>query len=170
MKKKTKKPILIPFAATLILTLFSTFIFVSSIQVRVELSPNPNILPSINANGTSFHGFIDVTIPMNISNDSPATLLDIKINVSISIASIDHFSWFPDTTIVSISKSIKKIDSGNLYQGLIHVNISSFIAILAILNVYLVLDVEVSLNSHFGLFSIPFHWIGRIQDYWKAPF
>jgi hypothetical protein len=120
--------------------------------------------------GTSFHGFIDVTIPINISNDSPANLLDITINVSISIVSIEHFSWFPDTTIISISKTIEKINSNDMYQGIIYVTISNFIAILAILDAYLVLDVEISLYSDFGFFSIPFHWIGRIQDYWKAPF
>ncbi|MFX0085076.1 MAG: hypothetical protein ACFFAU_05320 [Candidatus Hodarchaeota archaeon] len=170
MKKKTKKPILIPFIVTLIMTLFCVFIFISSLQVRVELSPRPNIRPNILANGTSFHGFIDVTIPINITNDSPATLLDITINVSLSIVSIEHFSWFPDTTIISISKVIERIDSNEMYQDKIQVNISDFIAILAILDVYLVLDVEVSLKYNFGLFFFPFHWVGRIQDYWKAPF
>ncbi len=150
--------------------LFCIFIFISSLQVRVELSPHPNIRPNILANGSSFHGFIDVTIPINITNYSPATLLDIIINVLLSIVSIEHFSWFPDTRIISISKTIERIDSNEFYQDIIYVNISDFIAILAILDTYLVLDVEVSLNSNFGLFFFPFHWVGRIQDYWKAPF
>lgn len=64
----------------------------------------------------------------------------------------------------------KKQVSNQLYQGSIYLNVSNYIAILAIFDTYLVLDVEVSLDSDFGFFSFPFHWIGRVQEYWDAPF
>jgi len=45
-----------------------------------------------------------------------------------------------------------------------------FFGLVTELDTYLVLDVEVSLDSDFGFFSFLFHWIGRVQEYWDAPF
>ena len=77
---------------------------------------------------------------------------------------------FPDTTIVETIEKIDIISSNSFIKEVIYVNLSNFISILAVFDVYLVLDLELTLFYEIGGFQIPIHLINRIQDYWKAPY
>jgi hypothetical protein len=145
-------------------------IFFSAQHVRVELPPHPDIHPNLSRDGSNYSGFIDVTIPLNISNQSPASLMNGNVLASLSVVSIENFGLFPDTTLVNISEAIQTINPNEFTQIVINVNISSWIPILAVFDAYLVLDFDISLDFHLGLFSFPIHLVGRVQDRWDAPF
>ena len=170
MTSRSKKPLIIPISVILIISSIAFFAFLSAQQVQVELPPHPKIRPNIYRTGSSFSGFIDFTIPFNISNHSPASLKNIRIYASISVVSIENFGLFPDTTIVNISEEIKTINPNELVHVVLHVNVSSWIPILAIVDAYLILDVDISLKYQLGLLNFPVHLVARLQDTWHAPF
>ncbi len=170
MTNRSKKPLVVPISMTLIISSIAFLTFLSAQQVRVELPSHPEIHPNLSRNGSSFSGFIDVTIPFNISNHSPIALKNGKILASLSVVSIENFGLFPDTILVNISEKIQTINPNDYVQIDLHVNISSWIPMLAIVDAYLVLDIDVSLDYKFGFLSFPIHLIGRLQDTWDAPF
>ena len=170
MTNRSKKPLLIPISMTMIITSIALITFFSAQRVQVKLPPHPDIRPNLSRDGSNFSGFIDVTIPLNISNHSPASLKNGNVEVSLSVVSIENFGLFPDTTLVNISEAIQTIDPKDFTQILINVNVSSWIPILAVFDAYLVLDFDIRLDFHLGLFSFPIHLVNRIQDTWDAPF
>ncbi|MFX0210285.1 MAG: hypothetical protein ACFFDT_30175, partial [Candidatus Hodarchaeota archaeon] len=167
---RSKKPLIVPISLTMILTSIALITFLSAQRVHVELPPHPEIHPNLSRDGSNYSGFIDVTIPLNISNHSPASLKNGNVLVSLSVVSIENFGLFPDTTLVNISEAIQTIYPNDFTQIVINVNISSLIPILAVFDAYLVLDFDIRLDFQLGLFSFPIHLVGRVQDTWNAPF
>jgi hypothetical protein len=145
-------------------------LFFSVQHIEVEIPPQPIVRPSLLKDGSSFSGYIDVAVPFNVSNQSPAALRNIKIDASLSIVNIDTFGLFPDTTIMNVSHNVNHIAPYEYYQSIIHINVSSWIVVLAIMDAYLVIDIEVFLDYHLDPISYPFHWVGRVQGEWEAPF
>jgi hypothetical protein len=155
---------------TLIISSVALLAFFSAQQVKIELPSRPEILPNLSRNGSSFNGFIDVTIPLNISNRSPASLKNVIIDTSMSVVSIESFSLFPDTTIVNVSEKISNIGPNEFFQVVLVLYVSSWIPVLAVFDAYLVLDFDISLDYQLGPLSFPVHLVGRLQDTWIAPF
>ncbi len=145
-------------------------IFLSALNIQIELPPTPDIKPNLSRDGTNFSGFIDVMIPLNISNNSPGRIRDIRISALLSIVSIENFGLFPDTTLVNVSQYLESINPSEIVHVDLNVNVSSWIPILAIVDAYLVLDVDIHLFYNFSLFDFPIHLVTRIQEFWKAPF
>jgi hypothetical protein len=170
MTKRSKKPLLIPIFMTLIISSIALLTFFSAQQVQVELPQYPEIRPNLSQDGSNFYGFIDITIPYNISNRSPAFLKNGKIDASMSVVSIEGIGLFPDTTILNISEEIPTIKPNDFVPHVLQVKISSWIPILAIMDAYLVLDIDLSLTYQLGPFNFPVHLIARLQDMWIAPF
>ncbi|MFW9778990.1 MAG: hypothetical protein ACFFE8_09075 [Candidatus Heimdallarchaeota archaeon] len=170
MNSRSKKPLFIPITATVLIAIVSTMLFFSAQNIQVEIPPQPTVKPNLSREGSSFSGYIDVVIPVNVSNQSPATLQNIRIEATLSIVSIETFGLFPDTTILNVSHRIKQIDPYEYYQLNININVSSWIVILAIMDAYLVIDIEIFLDYHWATISYPFHWAGRVQGAWEAPF
>jgi hypothetical protein len=136
----------------------------------VDLPPTPQIQPNLSLSGSSFEGFIDITLPVNVSNRSPAILKDIRIVSTLSVVSVENFGIFPDTTLVNVSEHINSISPNSLKQIILYVRLISWIPILAVVDAYLVFDIDVSLVVILGPLILPFHLVIRIQDYWKGPF
>ena len=170
MTHRSKKPLIIPICMTLIISSIAFLTFFSAQQVQVELPRYPEIRPNLSQDGSNFCGFIDITIPYNISNRSPAFLKNGKIEALMSVVSIENFGLFPDTTIINVSEEIPTIKPNDFVQHVLQVKISSWIPILAIMDAYLVLDIDISLNYQIGPFNFPVHLIARLQDTWTAPF
>lgn len=167
---KSKKPLIIPIIVTVTIFTIALFVFFSAQQIHVELPTHPDIRPNLSRNGSSYSGYIDVFVPLNISNDSAASLKNVDIYASISVVSIENFGLFPDTTIVNISERITSIDPAEIVQIVLNVNISSWIPVLAVLDAYLVLDFDINLDYQLGPLTFPVHLVGRLQDVWEAPF
>lgn len=155
---------------TILITSIALLTFFSAQQVRVELPPQPEIHPNLSRNGTNYSGFIDITIPFNISNHSLASLKNGNIDVSLSVVSIENFGLFPDTTLVNVSEEIQTINPNDFVQIVLNINVSSWIPLLAVVDAYLVLDFDIRLDFHLGPLYLPVHLVGRIQDTWEAPF
>lgn len=155
---------------TILISSVALLSMVTAQEVKVELPPHPEIRPNLSRNGSSFIGFIDLIIPFNISNHSPASLKNIKISALLSVLSVENFGLFPDTTIANVSEEIKRINPNDFAQVVLRVNVSSWIPILAVLDAYLVLDIDISLNYQLGPLNIPVHLVARLQDRWIAPF
>ncbi len=170
MTGQSRKPLIIPILMTIVVSSVALMAFLSAQQVQVELPPQPEIHPNLSRNGSSYSGFIDILIPLNISNHSPASLRNVDIYASMSIVSIENFGLFPDTTIVNISERISSIDPGEIVQIVLNVNVSSWIPLLAVLDAYLVLDFDINLDYQLGPLCFPVHLVGRLQDVWEAPF
>ncbi|MFX0123054.1 MAG: hypothetical protein ACFFAE_05410 [Candidatus Hodarchaeota archaeon] len=170
MTTRSKKPLIVPVLMTILITSIALLAFFSALQVRVELPPHPEIHPNLSREGSNYSGFIDITIPFNISNHSSASLKNGNVMASLSVVSIENFGLFPDTTLVNVSEEIQTINPGDFVQIVLNVNVSSWIPMLAVLDAYLVLDFDISLDFQFGLLSLPIHLVGRIQDNWDAPF
>lgn len=170
MTKRSKKPLLIPIILTSItLFLILTYWFSFSLII-IDLAEEPTITPSITRDGNNFSGWVEIKINYNITNKSPATLHNINVNISITLSGIEHINAFPDATILKVTESIDKIASRSNYQGCSFVNISSITPILAIIDAYLVLDVDIFFEFDQFPLRLPLHFIARIQDYWEAPF
>ncbi|UCE14728.1 MAG: hypothetical protein JSV04_05980 [Candidatus Heimdallarchaeota archaeon] len=170
MTVKSKKPLIVPITMTVFISSIALLVFFTAQQIQVELPPHPEIHPNLSRNGSSYSGFIDVVLPFNISNRSPVSLNNVKIYASMSVISVENFGLFPDTTIANISEEIQTITPHSFTQIELRINISSWIPILAVVNAYLVLDIDISLNYQIGPLVIPFHLVGRLQDSWIAPF
>jgi len=170
MANRSRKPLIIPVSMTIIITSIALYTFLSTQQIRVELPPHPEIHPNLSWNGSNYNGFIDITIPLNITNHSPASLKNGKITASLSVVSVEDFGLFPDTILVNISEDIQTIRPNDIMHLVLDVNVSSWIPILAVFDAYLVLDFEISLDYQLGPFSFPIHLVNRIQDTWDAPF
>ncbi|MFX1285740.1 MAG: hypothetical protein ACFFB5_19020 [Promethearchaeota archaeon] len=170
MTNRSKKPLIVPISMTLIVSSIALLTFFSAHQVQVELPPHPEIRPNLSQNGSNFNGFIDITIPFNISNRSPAFLKNGKIFASMSVVSIENFGLFPDTTIINVSQEIPVINPNDFKQIVLQVKVSSWIPVLAIVDAYLVLDIDISLEYTLGFLLFPIHLVGRLQDKWDAPF
>jgi hypothetical protein len=155
---------------TILIISIALLTFISAQQVKVELPPYPEIHPNLSQDGSNYIGFIDIILPFNISNHSLASLKNGNIVASLSVVSIENFGLFPDTTLVNVSEKIQTIHPNNFVQIILNINISSWIPILAVLDAYLVLDFDISLDFQLGPFSFPIHLVGRIQDTWDAPF
>ncbi len=166
----SKKPLIVPMAMTILITSIALLTFCSAQQVQVELPPHPEIHPNLSRDGSNYSGFIDIIIPFNISNHSLASLKNGNIIASLSVVSIENFGLFPDTTLVNVSQKIQTMNPSDFVQIVLNINVSSWIPILAVLNAYLVLDFDISLDFQLGFFSFPIHLVGRIQDTWDAPF
>ncbi|MHA2224457.1 MAG: hypothetical protein ACXAC8_04595 [Candidatus Hodarchaeales archaeon] len=170
MNRRSRKPLIVPLLMVIIVASFAVTLFLSSQQVQIELPSAPEIEPKITKNGSSFKGFIDVIIPLNITNNSPASLQDIQIYASLSVISIESFGLFPDTTILNISEFIKLILPNESVHLVLELNVSSWVPILAIVDAYLILDVDIQLNYVIGTFMFPIHLVTRLQDLWEASF
>ena len=170
MTAKSKKPLIVPIIMTILITSTALFVFFTAQQIHVELPSHPEIYPNLSRTGSSYDGFIDVVLPLNITNSSPVSLKNVKIYALMSVTSIENFGLFPDTTIANISEEIEAINSNTFVQVVLLINVSSWIPLLAVINAYLVLDIDISLNYQFGPLSIPFHLVTRLQDRWNAPF
>ncbi|MFX1505872.1 MAG: hypothetical protein ACFFDC_07135 [Promethearchaeota archaeon] len=170
MTNRSRKPLLVPISLTIIITSIALLTFLSAQHVRVELPPHPDIHPNLSRNGSNYSGFIDVTIPLNISNHSPASLKNGKVIASLSIVSIENFGLFPDTTLINVSEVIQTINPNDFVQIVLNVNVSSWVPILAVFDAYLVLDFNIILDYQLGPLSFPIHLVNRIQDTWDAPF
>ncbi|MFW9904008.1 MAG: hypothetical protein ACFFFH_06720 [Candidatus Thorarchaeota archaeon] len=170
MTNRSKKPLIAPISVTIIFISIALLTFFSAQQIRVELPPHPDVHPNFSRDGSSYQGFIDIVIPFNISNQSPASLKNAKVIASLSIVSIENFGLFPDTTLVNVSEVIQTINPNDFVQIVLNVNVSSWIPILAVFDAYLVLDFNISLDYQLGPFSFPIHLVNRIQDTWDAPF
>lgn len=155
---------------TLLISSIVLLTFLTAQQIQVELPPYPEIHSNLSRNGSSFNGFIDITIPFNISNHSPATLRNGKILASLSVVSIENFGLFPDTVLVNLSEEIETIHPNDFLQIILCINVSSWIPMLAIVDAYLVLDYDISLDYQLVPLCFPVHLVGRLQDTWKAPF
>ncbi len=130
MTSHSKKPLIVPISMTLIISSIALLAFFSAQLVQVELPSHPEIHPNISRNGSSFNGFIDVNIPLNISNHSPASLKNVIIHTSMSVVSIGNFGLFPDTTIVKVSEKITNISPNEFVQVVLEVNVSSWIPVI----------------------------------------
>ncbi|MFX1516081.1 MAG: hypothetical protein ACFFC6_07225 [Promethearchaeota archaeon] len=170
MVNRSRKPLIIPISVIIFIISIALLTFSSARQVRVELPLHPEIHPKLFRDGSNYNGFIDITIPLNISNHSPASLKNGNIIASLSVVSIEQFGLFPDTTLVNVSKVIQTIKPHDFVQIVLDVKVSSWIPILAVFDAYLVLDFDISLDFQLGSFSFPIHLINRIQDTWDAPF
>ena len=88
----------------------------------------------------------------------------------MSVVSIENFGLFPDTTLINVSEKIQTIHPDDFVQIVLNVNVSSWIPLLAVLDAYLVLDLDINLDYQLGPFSFPIHLVNRIQNTWDAPF
>jgi len=167
---RSKKPLIIPALTTTTATVLLLAMFISVLLMEVQMPPQADIKPNITRNGNNFAGFVDIAVPYNISNHSPAAMRDINITLTMTLTSIKNIGWFPDATILQISEIIPDINAFSFIQGTIKINVSSFIAILAVVDAGLVMDVEVTARFQLGPVMIPVHYIYRLQDEWKAPF
>ncbi|MFX1336049.1 MAG: hypothetical protein ACFFAM_16585 [Promethearchaeota archaeon] len=170
MTNRSKKPLVIPIIIILSLASIALLTFFSTQQVEVELPPHPEIHPNLSREGSSFKGFIDIIIPVNISNHSPGILRNGRIRASLSVVSIEDFGLFPDTILVNLTQEIEIIHPKDFLQIPLYIKVSSWIPMLAIVDAYLVLDVDITLEYQIGLITFPIHLIGRIQEIWDAPF
>jgi hypothetical protein len=170
MIKRFKNPLILPILMTLLVSTIAAVSFISVQNIEVNLPPTPDIQPNLSLSGSSFGGFIDITLPVNVSNRSPAILKDIRIFSTLSIVSIENFGLFPDTTLVNVSENIDTILANSFKQIIFYVRVISWIPVLAIVDAYLVFDIDVNLKVILGPFTFPFHSVIRIQNYWEAPF
>ncbi|MHA2294836.1 MAG: hypothetical protein ACXAEU_01600 [Candidatus Hodarchaeales archaeon] len=170
MTRGSKKALLIPTLATASISVLVLSVFVSVTLINVGLPVQADIQPSITKQGNNFGGFVDINIPYNITNNSPAVLKGTTVNITLTLTGVQNIGWFPDLTILQISEDLPDIDKYSFVEGIINVNVSALIAVLAVADADLVIDVEVFSTFQLGPLVVPVHYIYRIQDLWKAPF
>ncbi|MFW9996943.1 MAG: hypothetical protein ACFFD4_33180, partial [Candidatus Odinarchaeota archaeon] len=170
MGKISRKPLIIPISATALISVIvlSTLISILLIEIRIPQQVRTRL--NIFREGNAFAGYVDIDIPYNITNHSPAVLEDNIINLTVTLASVQNVGWFPDVIIMRISERIPDIKQFGFIEGMLRINVSSLIAILAIADAYLVMDIEISSILQLGPLAVPFHYVYRIQDTWKAPY
>ncbi|NPD87408.1 MAG: hypothetical protein HGN29_01710 [Asgard group archaeon] len=168
--KKGLKIFIISFSIILVvgIAFFSTVLY-SYKQINYSIGDTTlavNITPHILFD---FTGFIVAKTPLEINNGGLYDFQDIVISIKIfgqdfSISSLDGI------LLGEGINSLGDVESKETWSGLIEVNVTQEIPILAIQDGELKIDIEVSLKIFFYLFKYNFNYATSQIIEWDSPF
>ncbi len=114
-------------------------------------------------------GFIELTTPAEIQNKGLYSIRDLNITISVYGANFS-LATLNGELLASGVNLIGDIIKGQTWSDDIIVEITYYIAFLAIYSGDFDINIDISLNVDFGIFLIPINIQTNVNATWDAPF
>lgn len=123
------------------------------------------ILPSLD----SFTGYIVVSVPIEIINDGLYNIEDLILSLTVFGQGF-NYEALNGVELGSGDNNIGSVEKRTTWSGNLKINMTQNIAILAVFNGELRIDVDISLKLDFGIFQASNSFSDEQIEEWDAPF